>query len=167
MLSYLMSIFLQNILIFTKYTHMKWHMSNYSWVVLDATVHWVSVPTNRFVGLTSTCRKPEMKDDTASLRVKWGQHIESQSRCWLSRPKLKLKINSYPNLSRCWVDTDPIYWEKFVIYIYIYSMVQRLHEGPSLPSNEDLLINLVALIHYWQSEKCQLVHRLKKHIDLN
>ena len=54
---------------------------------------------------TSTFPKTEVKD-LANFGVTCGQHVESSSRCWFSRPGLPLKISSYWNSSRCDFGTD-------------------------------------------------------------
>ena len=50
-------------------------------------------------GLLTTCPQTEVNDHPTSLGVKCGQYVRSLSRCWRSKLKLPLQINSYLNSS--------------------------------------------------------------------
>ena len=45
----------------------------------------------------------EVKYNSVSLGVKYGQHTESPSHYWLYRTEIPLKIISYPYSLRCWI----------------------------------------------------------------
>ena len=64
------------------------------------------------VDLTYTFTYTEINDHSAILVLTFGQHVELLGGVWISRSEFPLKINSYPNPSRFWIDIYLIHWPK-------------------------------------------------------
>ena len=76
------------------------------------TLHYWESPSANRLQASYQCRQTEVSDHPVNLKVTYGQILRSPSLYWFSRSRLPLQLNSYPNSSWYWVDTDPIHRPK-------------------------------------------------------
>jgi hypothetical protein len=104
------------------------------------------------IGLNSICTQTMVKDHPASLGVTCGQHVKFPT-CWLSRPGWPLQTSSYPNFSRCWVDTSLLSWDR-TWYCCVQSSGSAFVLFLSSPGHIEWGLRCIALNLYYRIQHC-------------